>query len=94
MSGLDELQRARSARNAAQTRVTTGIAKVKADLSARSLKQRVSDASIEKGADAIEQVVDVANSNRAVIAGTVAALGLWFLRNPIIAKVRQLTGQD
>ena len=35
--------------------------------------------------DTFDEAVEIADENRTVVAGTIAALAIWFLRKPIIS---------
>lgn len=77
-------------RNQAKQRFMGDIDQVRADVAARGVGGRISDKAVATGADVIEEAVEIANANRGVIAGTIAALGLWLFRNPLIAFAGQL----
>ena len=84
MTRIEALERARSARNDAKAALDTHIALLRADIDQRGLGGRVKEEATEKAADAIEQAVEIAEANKAIVAGTVAALALWFLRTPLM----------
>lgn len=81
----DKLENDRAVRNAAREAFDTRLAQVKLDLKARSLGGRVVDKVSKEANEALEEAVEIADQNRGVVAGTIAALALWFLRNPILA---------
>ena len=74
------LEQAKATRNAAHAAYSESLAQVQEDLSARGIGGRLAD----RAGEALAEAVDVANENKGVIAGTIAALGLWLLRGPII----------
>jgi hypothetical protein len=74
------LEQAKAARNAAHAAYSQSLAQVQEDLSARSIAGRLAD----RAGEAMAEAAEVANENKSVIAGTIAALGLWLLRGPII----------
>lgn len=80
-----QLEVARLARNAARAAFDARLAKVRGDLEARGVGGRIADKVGEDARQALDQALDVAKESKGVIAGTVAALALWFLRHPIIA---------
>lgn len=71
-------------RNAARGLFDQRLARVKADLSARSIPARAKDRVQEQVFAALDQGIDVAKESKGIIAGVAAALTLWFFRNPLI----------
>ena len=45
-------------------------------------------------AAALHQALDIAGESKGIIAGTVAALALWFLRHPLIAWAEHMLGDQ
>lgn len=84
MSGT--LEQAKAARNAAHQAFSRQLTQVREDLAARGVGGRIAD----RAGEAIAEAAEVANENRGVIAGTVAALAVWFLRGPIITLLARL----
>jgi hypothetical protein len=82
----EALEQAKIARNAAQEALQLQLARVREDLAVRGIGGRIADRAGEAMADAAE----VANENKGVIAGTLAALAIWFLRGPIISLLARL----
>ena len=82
-----QFENARKDRNAAHAAFRSQLAQVRADLAARSVGGRVADRISQTAADIADEAVTVADENRAVVAGTVAALAAWFLRKPIIRGI-------
>jgi hypothetical protein len=39
-----------------------------------------------------DEALDVADQNRGIVAGTIAALAVWFFRSPIISAIERLVG--
>jgi hypothetical protein len=81
----NRLEHAREARNSARAAFDARLGKVKSDLETRGVGGRIADKIGEEASDAFDQALNVAKESKGVIAGTVAALALWFLRHPIIA---------
>ena len=79
------LAQARQARDKARAGFDARLGQVRRDLDARGLGGRIAGKIGEDARDAFDQALDVASESKGVIAGTVAALALWFLRHPIIA---------
>ena len=76
----------RSVRNSARAVFDAGVAQVKGDLAARSVGGRVLDAAIGEVRGAVAEGLAVARESKGIAAGTIAALALWFLRGPILAR--------
>lgn len=77
------LEQAKAERNAAHRAFQSQLAQVQEDLSMRSIGGRMAD---RAGAVLVE-AGEVASENKGVVAGTIAAIALWFLRGPIIRLV-------
>lgn len=80
----------RANRKAARGLFDSRIAQVKADLAARSVPGRIKAKATDEVAKGIEQGVTIAKESKGIIAGTVAALALWFFRAPLLAWVKDL----
>lgn len=61
------------------------IAIVKGDVSAKGVGARLMEDIAQKSSAGLSEAIDIANSHRGIIAGTIIALMLWFLRRPLIA---------
>lgn len=70
-------------RNAAKLVVETGVAQVKADLSARSIGGRIKDSVIKEADEAVATGIAVVRENKTVVAGTISVLLVWWLRGPL-----------
>ena len=86
----DKVFAERAIRNAARDEFDMNLEQVKADLDARSVGGRIADKVSEEARFAYEEAVAVAQDNKGVLAGTLAALLVWFLRNPIIQALDSL----
>ena len=82
----EALEQAKIARNAAHAAFQQQLTQLREDLAAPGIGGRIADRVGEAMADAAE----VANENKGIIAGTLAALAVWFLRGPIIALLARL----
>lgn len=89
-----QLEADRATRDAARAAFDARYGAIKADMDERGLAGRIVDETMEQAQGMLDEVVDMAESHRGVIGGTIAALALWFLRHPIMAWVEQLTSQD
>ncbi len=88
-----QLEEARDRRDSARARFDARLAIVRADVEARSVGGRIADKAAEEARDAMEEALAVARESKVIIAGTVAALALWFLRNPLIAWAEEILAQ-
>jgi hypothetical protein len=88
-----QLEEARDRRNSARARLDARLATVRADVEARGVGGRIVDKAAEEARDAMAEALAVARESKGIIAGTAAALALWFLRNPIIAWAEELLAQ-
>lgn len=74
----------RHLRNSARQLVKADIEHLKADLNRRSLPERAVDRIAEGASDVYDEAVEVAADNKGALAAILAALALWFARNPIL----------
>lgn len=70
----------------------THLAQVKLDLEARGIAGRVADEVTGRAKIVFDEAVDVAQEHPGVVGGTIAALVVWILRNPIIGWLDELLG--
>ena len=70
------------------------VVTIRSDLDARGVPGRIADTAGEQAREIFDTAIEVADENRTVVGGTVAALLLWLLRNPLIDLVRRLFGPD
>ena len=75
----------RALRNAARALVQADVEHLKADLKGKSIGSRVADRMTEGAVDVFEEAVEVAEDNKGVLATLIAAVVLWFTRNPIMS---------
>lgn len=80
----------RANRKAARGLFDGRLAQVKADLAARSVPGRIKATATDEVVKGIEQGVTIAKDSKGIVAGTVAALALWFLREPLLAWGQRL----
>lgn len=77
----------RHRRQLARTTFEARLESVKANLAPSNLKSRAVERARETAFDAFDATLEVARESKGVIAGVVATLTLWFLRQPIIAWI-------
>ncbi len=80
----------RAARDAARAVFDEHYGVLKADIEERGVTGRILDEAKEQAKDMFDEAVAVAEANPGVIGGTIAALALWLLRNPIIAWIEKM----
>lgn len=83
-TGHAEVIADRHLRDAARALLVADFQNVKADLAARGFGARAADRISAGASDVYEEAIDVASDNKGVLAAILAALILWFARNPIM----------
>jgi hypothetical protein len=91
MTSLSQLAALRDQRNAAKAILDERIAGVRQDLAERSVAGRIADKASDTALDALDEAVAVVDAHPGIIAGTLAALAVWFLRNPIMSGIERLS---
>jgi len=95
MSALHrKLETERAARDAAKSVLDTSVTRIRDDLEARGIGGRIADKVVTDATDAAFEAIDVAESNKLVIAGTLLALVAWLFRKPLTAWIAKLVGGD
>lgn len=89
----EEVLAGRAERDAARDRLDRQIARLKDDIEERGISGRVMDEVSETASKAFDEAMQVAGESKGVIAGTIALLAIWFMRNPIIAWLEDTLGQ-
>ncbi|MCT2400823.1 hypothetical protein [Novosphingobium mangrovi (ex Huang et al. 2023)] len=82
----------RAARDAARAAFDEHYGVLKADIEERGIAGRIVDEAMDQAKDMFDEAVAVAETHPGVIGGTIAALVLWMLRNPIIAWIEKMLG--
>ncbi len=85
-----DLVELRQVRDAAKASFDARMAMVKGDLAARGVGGRIADKLGDDARQLADEALDIASESKGIIAGTLAALTLWLLRNPIIDKIEAL----
>jgi hypothetical protein len=80
----------RQRRDSARAAFNTRLAQVKIDLKARGIGGRIADTVSEEAYNALAEAQEVANQNRTIVLGTLAAVALWLLRHPLIAFLKRI----
>lgn len=84
----DRFSTDRGNRNAARGLFDTRLARVKADLAARPIPQRIKAKAQDEAFKAADLAIDVAKESKGIIAAGAGALALWAFREPIARKLR------
>lgn len=85
-----ELAEARRNRADAHRLFQAGVTQVRADLAARGIGGRIKARAGHEAKAVLDEALDIASESKGIVAATVAALVLWFARNPIIALVEDI----
>ncbi|HEY0958467.1 MAG TPA: hypothetical protein VGE05_04245 [Novosphingobium sp.] len=94
MTTVDRLLKARTARDEAHTALYQRLGQVQEDMEARSVGGRIADRVSEEARNAFDHALEIADENPGVIAGTIAAVALWIMRNPIMRRLQRLLTDD
>lgn len=71
-------------RDSARALVEADIEHLKADFTHKSLTERAMDRVVEGASDLYDEAVEMAEDNKGALAALVAAVVVWFARNPIL----------
>lgn len=89
-----ELDADRAARNNARRRFDSRFGQAKQDMTPTAIGTRVTGNLKRQARDTFDDAVEIADENRTVVAGTLAALAIWFLRKPITSWLGGKLGND
>ena len=79
----EQLLEDRHVRDAARALVDADLKNLRADLAIRSVGERVGDRISSGASEVYDGAVEVAADNKGALAAIIAALVLWFARNPL-----------
>lgn len=71
-------------RDSARALVEADIEHLKSDFANKTLGERAIDRMREGATDLYEEAIDVAEDNKGALAALIAAIVVWFARNPIL----------
>ena len=71
-------------RDSARALVDADIKHLKSNFANKSLGERAIDRIREGASDLYEEAIDVADDNKGALAALIAAVVVWFARNPIL----------
>jgi hypothetical protein len=80
-------------RTAARGLFDVRLGQVKQDIGIRSVPARIKSKAQDQAFELLDHGIDVAQQNKGIVAATIGALGLWFLRRPLIRWAREHFGQ-
>lgn len=80
-----QLKEDRALRDAARALIEADISQVKADFAVKNVGLRFASRMKEGAVDIYEDAVDIADDKRGVLATLIAAMVIWFARNPIMS---------
>ncbi len=80
-------------REAARSLFQARLGRVKADLEARPVPERVKAKAVDEAAKAIDKGLEIAGQSKGVIAATLGALALWAFRKPLVQAAQDWFGQ-
>jgi len=91
-----QLDADRAERNRARERFDSRLSQVKDDMTPASISSRIAGQIRRRSRKTLDEAVQIASGNRTVLAGTAAALAVWYLRKPILSWLgaRLLTDSD
>ena len=72
-------------RDSARALVEADIQHIKADFAHKGLGERAMDRVTEGAMDLYEEAIDVAEDNKGALAALIAAVVVWFARNPLMS---------
>lgn len=75
----------RQLRDAAKSLVMSDYAQVKGDLSQRGVGARAMDRLKDGATDVYEEALEVADNHKGALGALIAAIAIWFARNPILS---------
>ncbi|MBX7457273.1 hypothetical protein K3152_03350 [Qipengyuania sp. 1NDH17] len=72
-------------RDSARALVDADIKHLKADLAHKGVGDRIMDRAKEGALDLYEEAIEVAEDNKGALAALLAAVAVWFARNPLLS---------
>lgn len=79
----EQMEQDRRMRDAARALVEADVSNLRANLSAKSIGERAVDRLATGASDVFDEAKDVAAEHKGILAAVIAALVLWFAREPI-----------
>ena len=88
------LLRDRALRNRSWAVLEEQLARVRADLSARSVGARAAETVAEEAREVADAGVSMARAHKGMVAGTIGALTAWVFRDHILRGINEITGRS
>ncbi len=82
----------RQQRDAARSAFDSRLRALKADVEERGIAGRIIDETLEQAKGVFDEAVMTVEEHPVAVAGTLAALMLWFLRTPILGWTERFLG--
>ncbi len=84
MTRRERMLEDRYLRDSARALVEADVEHVKTDLARKGLAARTFDTVKDGAVDLYEEAIDVAKDNKGALAALIAAVVVWFARNPLL----------
>ena len=81
-------------RDSARALVEADIEHIKADFAHKGFGERAMDRMTEGAMDLYEEAVEVAEDNKGALAALLAAVVVWFARNPLLEALGLGSGEE
>lgn len=81
-------------RDSARALLEADIEHLKADFTHKSLTERAVDRVLDGASDLYDEAVDMAEDNKGALAALIAAVLVWFARNPILGLLGLAPDED
>ena len=95
MTGLEQqVLQEKAVRNAARKQFDNRLMLVRHDLEEQSVPARLAARISAEARSAFDEAAAVAEDNKPVVAGTIAALTLWFFRESVLRRIAALFCKD
>jgi len=82
------LREDRALRDASLALLKADVAHLRAELAGKSIPERIFGRVTEGAVDVFEEAVEAADNHRGALATLLAAIVIWFARNPILSLFR------
>ena len=87
-----EVEEAREIRDIARATFEARLGLMRGEFEDEGVGNKIAGSFGSGAKAAFDEALEIADQNRGIVAGTIAALGLWIFRNPIIAWLEELLG--
>ena len=87
-----EVEEAREIRDIARATFDARMGLMRGEIEDEGVGKKIAGSLGAPAKAAFDEALEIADNNRGIVAGTIAALALWIFRNPIIAWIEELLG--